>query len=63
MSGKVAKATRRHLRRALQPVMEHALDEHTMAIRDLLRRIKDIEMEMIELRRTLDRATMTASAL
>lgn len=43
MNGKTAKASRRQIRRSLDPAIMKALDDHAMALRDALRRIADLE--------------------
>lgn len=51
MNGKTAKASRRQLRRALDPAIMKALNDHAMALRDAFRRIADLEKAMNDARK------------
>lgn len=50
MSATKAKASRRKIRRALDPAIIRALDTHTLALRDYLPRIVALEQAVRELR-------------
>lgn len=52
MSGKTAKASRRQIRRALDPAITKALDDHAMALRDCQRRLRDLEGIVHEMQQT-----------